>query len=65
MDLDPLITELDRRRSGLQREALLLGRRVYAEKPKAFTRRLHRYWKAWRAEARNDAGSPFAVNVSS
>ncbi len=29
-------------------DALDAGKRVYAEKPKAFERRLHAYWRAWR-----------------
>lgn len=28
--------------------ALDLGARIYAEQPKAFGKRVHRYWKAWR-----------------
>jgi hypothetical protein len=50
-DLDPVFGLIDHRREQLQEEALLLGRRLYAEKPSAFSRRLHRYWKAWRREA--------------
>jgi hypothetical protein len=34
---------------------MLLGRRVYAERPKRLERRVHRYWKAWRAETRAGA----------
>ena len=49
-DLDSLIAVIDQRRSRLETDAFLLGERVYAEKPKAFLRRLHRYWKAWHAE---------------
>jgi CHAD domain-containing protein len=37
-----------RRQSELLAEALPLGRRLYAEKPKAFARRLEGYWDAWR-----------------
>jgi CHAD domain-containing protein len=51
-DLDHLIEVIDHRRDQLQSDAVLLGRRLYAEKPKAFLRRLHCYWKAWRAETR-------------
>jgi CHAD domain-containing protein len=51
-DLDPVFGLIDHRREQLHEEALLLGRRLYAEKPGAFSRRLHRYWKAWRREAR-------------
>jgi CHAD domain-containing protein len=36
------------RREPLQREALDLGRRLYAERPGAFVRRLAGYWQAWR-----------------
>jgi CHAD domain-containing protein len=51
VDVDPLIAAIDHRRGMLQTDAVLLGRRLYAEKPKAFLRRIHGYWKAWRAEA--------------
>jgi CHAD domain-containing protein len=43
--LEPLIA---RRQQELLDGALDLGRRIYAEKPKAFRRRLARYWSAWR-----------------
>lgn len=56
-DLDPVLEILDHRRSRLQSEALLLGERIYAERPKAFRRRLHRYWKAWQAETRARAST--------
>jgi CHAD domain-containing protein len=46
-----VIATLARRRQGeLLEEALLIGDRLYAEKPAEFTRRLERYWQAWRAE---------------
>jgi CYTH domain-containing protein/CHAD domain-containing protein len=32
-------------------EARRLGERIYAEKPEAFGRRLHAYWRAWRHPA--------------
>jgi hypothetical protein len=35
------------RRRELATAALDLGRRLYAEKPKAFSRRLRGYWTAW------------------
>jgi CHAD domain-containing protein len=50
VDLDPVIALLDHRRGQLQAEAMWLGERLYAEKPKAFLRRIHAYWKAWRAQ---------------
>jgi CHAD domain-containing protein len=36
------------RQAELLDAALEIGRRLYAEKPKAFRRRLERYWLAWR-----------------
>ncbi len=38
-----------RRQDQLVAEALPPGRRLYAEKPRAFERRLGAYWEAWRA----------------
>ena len=37
-----------RRQKELLRQALGIGERVYAEKPKRFEKRLRRYWQAWR-----------------
>jgi CHAD domain-containing protein len=37
-----------KRQHELLEAALGIGRRLYAEKPKAFRRRLERYWLAWR-----------------
>ncbi|HET8813913.1 MAG TPA: CHAD domain-containing protein [Solirubrobacterales bacterium] len=39
---------IDARQRQLVSEALPLGRRLYAERPKALDRRLRRYWEAWR-----------------
>jgi CHAD domain-containing protein len=52
VDVDSVIALIDRRRGQLQTDAVFLGERVYAEKPKAFRRRLRRYWKAWQAQTR-------------
>lgn len=52
IDLDALLGLVDYRRRELQTEAMSVGERLYAEKPKAFRRRMHRYWNAGRAEAR-------------
>jgi CHAD domain-containing protein len=46
VDLDAVIELIDHRREQLQAEAFRVGARVYAERPKAFRRRLRRYWKA-------------------
>jgi hypothetical protein len=37
----------------LQAQAIRIGERLYAESPKAFARRMRRYWKAsrWRGRA--------------
>jgi CHAD domain-containing protein len=50
-DLDAALDAIGERRSELQNEAFVLGRRVYADKPGAFVRRLESWWRAWRAEA--------------
>jgi CHAD domain-containing protein len=49
--LETLLALIDRRREELQQEAFLLGRRLYRDKPKAFTGRIKDYWKAWRLES--------------
>jgi CHAD domain-containing protein len=49
VDLDAVVGLIDHRRAELQTEAIHLGKRVYAEKPKAFQRRMRRSWKAGRA----------------
>ncbi len=48
-DLDPLHGLIEHRAAQLESEAFSIGERVYAESPKAFVKRMHRYWKAWRA----------------
>ena len=51
VDVDAVIELIDHRREQLQADAMRLGRRVYAERPQALRRRLHRYWKASRTGA--------------
>lgn len=46
---------LAERRAALQRDALALGGRVYADRPKAFTRRLGEIVQRWQAEASRSA----------
>jgi CHAD domain-containing protein len=53
--LDLVHTALDRRRDRVRLAAAPLGLRLYAEKPKAFVRRLGAYWDARRAQADADA----------
>ena len=43
-----LAAAIDLRQEELAGEAPALGRRLYAERPKGFARRLRRYWEAWR-----------------
>lgn len=40
---------IEKRQEDLLDRALAIGERLYAEKPKAFRRRIKRYWRAWRA----------------
>jgi CHAD domain-containing protein len=51
IDVDAVLALIDHRREQLQAEAVLLGQRLYAERPKAFVARMHRYWKASRPRA--------------
>ncbi|MGF1514835.1 MAG: CHAD domain-containing protein [Elainellaceae cyanobacterium] len=48
--LGVLLSLIRRRQLELQTEAISLGQRLYAESPKAFAKRVKRYWIAWRAE---------------
>jgi CHAD domain-containing protein len=43
-----VLEEIDQRRGELQFASISLGQRIYAEKPKRFTKRLERRWEAWR-----------------
>jgi CHAD domain-containing protein len=47
-ELERLLTSISERQEELYAEAIALGKRVYAKKPKAFTKRLRAYWQAWR-----------------
>ncbi|MDQ3708876.1 MAG: CHAD domain-containing protein [Actinomycetota bacterium] len=48
---------IDQRRAELQRDAVSLGKRLYAERPKDFTRRLRDVHRIWRSEAAARAGA--------
>lgn len=50
-DLGPLRELIDRRRLELHARARLLGMRLYADRPRAYPRRIGRLWEAWRAES--------------
>lgn len=43
-----LFALIERHQAELRREARARGRRLFAERPKAFVRRLGSYWRAWR-----------------
>jgi CHAD domain-containing protein len=43
-----LLEQIDRRRGELQFAATSLAERIYADKPKRFTKRLEKRWDAWR-----------------
>jgi CHAD domain-containing protein len=49
---------LDRRRADLQRDAISLGRRVYADRPKAMERRILRWWEVALIDGGADAAVP-------
>jgi hypothetical protein len=57
-DVDAVLGLTGYHRRELEVEAFFLGDRVYAESPKAFERRMGRYWKAWRAETRTAHSRP-------
>jgi CYTH domain-containing protein/CHAD domain-containing protein len=48
---ETLRTLIEARQASLLAEAFAAGERIYAEKPKAFDRRLRAYWRAWRRDA--------------
>ncbi|HET7454208.1 MAG TPA: CHAD domain-containing protein [Solirubrobacterales bacterium] len=48
LEAQTLAAAIERRQEELAEGALALGRRLYAEQPKQFERRLRRYWQAWR-----------------
>ena len=48
---DAFAALIERRQAELLENALALGSRIYAEKPKHFRRRLRAYWRIWRGEA--------------
>jgi CHAD domain-containing protein len=50
-DLDPVLELVGQRREELLDAALVLGRRVYAERPKAYVRRHRAYARAWGEES--------------
>jgi CHAD domain-containing protein len=45
-----LLEEIDQRRGELQFAAISLAERIYADKPKRFSKRLEKRWAAWREQ---------------
>jgi RNA polymerase sigma-70 factor (ECF subfamily) len=50
-DRETLLALIDRRRTELGQEAMLLGRGFFEDRPRRFARRLKGYWKTWRRPA--------------
>jgi len=48
--LPALVALVDERRRTLRRDAWRLGQQIYAERPRAFLRRLAAYWRIWRTD---------------
>jgi CHAD domain-containing protein len=46
--VDRIVKAIDESRKELRERALAIGRRVYAEKPRQFTREMGKLWDAWR-----------------
>jgi hypothetical protein len=44
--VEPVVVMAGRSRADLERRAVRLGLRLYAEPPRAYARRLHAYWRA-------------------
>jgi CHAD domain-containing protein len=57
VDLDPVVDLIDERRTELQEEARRIARRLYAESPKAFSRRTRTYLRAFKDDAAASAES--------
>jgi CHAD domain-containing protein len=54
-EVDALLARIEVRRNTLRNEARLLGGRLYADKPKGFSKRFKVYWQVWREEAQRKA----------
>jgi CHAD domain-containing protein len=56
-DIELLVGLIDRRQAALEREAMALGARLFADAPDALAARMGAYWRAWRegGEPRSDA----------
>jgi CHAD domain-containing protein len=61
VDVDALGALIAHRRDELQAQAIVIGDRLYAERTKAFRRRLHRYWRAGKRAAQGSREMPTAL----
>jgi CHAD domain-containing protein len=50
---DVFVKLIDRRRTELEKQALTLGSRFFADPPKQFTNRLHCQWRIWSSQSQN------------
>ncbi len=57
-DLKQLLRTLDQRRAALRGDALRIGARLFAEKPRAFEERVERYYQAFASEGLPPQPSP-------
>jgi CHAD domain-containing protein len=49
-DIDVFLGVVDKRQKELRDGALSFGKRIYAEKPAQFARRMERFWRAWQSQ---------------
>src|SRR5262249_15858083 len=49
-EIEERMPRIERRCRELERKAVAVAHRVYAESPKAFVQRLNEYWSAWKLE---------------
>lgn len=61
-DLDPearrdVLARADARSAELRAAAWTLGQRLYAERPRRYAARIHRYWETWRDHERRTAAA--------
>src|SRR5262249_61301888 len=54
-EIEERMPRIERRCRELERKAVAVAHRVYAESPKAFVQRLNEYWSAWRLEGAGKA----------
>jgi len=62
-NLERMLSVIERRQCQLRAEARILGMRIFAERPKAFRKRMGRYWQAWQQETDAGAAQPPAAEL--